>query len=49
MSLMKQFSIDTTLVLGGEDDPMIPIEAQEDIIAALAPRLVALRAFCTNS
>jgi proline iminopeptidase len=34
-----------TLVLGGEDDPMILIEAQEDIVAALAPHLVSFERF----
>jgi pimeloyl-ACP methyl ester carboxylesterase len=29
-----------TLVLGGEDDPMIPIECQEDLVAALPAHLV---------
>lgn len=29
-----------TLVMGGEDDPMTPIESQEDIAAALPPGLV---------
>ncbi|HEY2211067.1 MAG TPA: alpha/beta hydrolase [Bradyrhizobium sp.] len=29
-----------TLALGGEDDPMIPIECQADIAAALPPQLV---------
>jgi pimeloyl-ACP methyl ester carboxylesterase len=29
-----------TLVLGGEEDPMIPIGCQEDIVAALPPHLV---------
>jgi pimeloyl-ACP methyl ester carboxylesterase len=29
-----------TLVLGGEEDPMIPIEVQEDIVAALPAQLV---------
>jgi proline iminopeptidase len=34
-----------TLVLGGEDDPMIPIEAQEDIVAALPKHLVRFERF----
>jgi pimeloyl-ACP methyl ester carboxylesterase len=34
-----------TLVLGGEDDPMIPIEAQEDIVAALPTQLVRFERF----
>jgi proline iminopeptidase len=34
-----------TLVLGGEDDPMIPIECQEDIVAALPPHLVRFERF----
>jgi pimeloyl-ACP methyl ester carboxylesterase len=29
-----------TLVLGGEDDPIHPIESQADIAAALPPHLV---------
>jgi proline iminopeptidase len=29
-----------TLVLGGEDDPMHPIESRADIAAALPPNLV---------
>jgi proline iminopeptidase len=29
-----------TLVLGGEEDPMIPIECQEDLVAALPAHLV---------
>jgi len=34
-----------TLVLGGEEDPMIPIEAQEDIVAALPAHLVRFERF----
>src|SRR5260370_6742178 len=34
-----------TLVLGGEDDPMIPIECQADIAAALPPHLVQVEPF----
>jgi proline iminopeptidase len=34
-----------TLVLGGEEDPMVPIEAQEDIVAALQPHLVRFERF----
>jgi len=34
-----------TLVMGGEDDPMIPIEAQADIAAALSPDLVRFERF----
>jgi proline iminopeptidase len=34
-----------TLVLGGEEDPMIPIECQEDIVAALPPHLVRFERF----
>jgi proline iminopeptidase len=34
-----------TLVLGGEDDPMIPIESQADIAAALPPHLVRFERF----
>jgi proline iminopeptidase len=34
-----------TLVLGGEDDPMIPIECQEDLVAALPQHLVRLERF----
>ena len=34
-----------TLVLGGEEDPMVPIEAQENIVAALAPHLVRFERF----
>jgi proline iminopeptidase len=34
-----------TLVLGGEDDPMCPIECQEDIAAALPPDLVRFERF----
>jgi proline iminopeptidase len=34
-----------TLVLGGEDDPMIPIECQEDLVAALPPHLVRFERF----
>jgi len=34
-----------TLVLGGEDDPMIPIECQADIAAALPPHLVQFERF----
>jgi len=34
-----------TLVLGGEDDPMIPIESQADIAAALLPHLMRFERF----
>jgi pimeloyl-ACP methyl ester carboxylesterase len=34
-----------TLVLGGEDDPMIPIECQEDLVAALPSHLVHFERF----
>ena len=34
-----------TLVMGGEDDPMIPIEAQVDIANALPAHLVRLERF----
>ena len=34
-----------TLVLGGEDDPMHPIESQADIAAALPPHLVQFERF----
>jgi pimeloyl-ACP methyl ester carboxylesterase len=34
-----------TLVLGGEEDPMIPIEAQQDIVAALPAHLVRFERF----
>ena len=34
-----------TLVLGGEDDPMIPMECQADIAAALPPHLVQFERF----
>ena len=34
-----------TLVLGGEEDPMMPIEAQEDIVAALPAHLVRFERF----
>ena len=34
-----------TLVLGGEEDPMHPIESQADIAAALAPHLVQFERF----
>jgi pimeloyl-ACP methyl ester carboxylesterase len=34
-----------TLVLGGEDDPMTPIESQADIAAALPPHLVRFERF----
>ena len=34
-----------TLVLGGEDDPMLPIECQADIAAALPPHLVQFERF----
>jgi len=34
-----------TLVLGGEDDPMIPIQCQADIAAALPPHLVQFERF----
>ncbi|MBN8990291.1 MAG: alpha/beta hydrolase [Rhizobiales bacterium] len=33
------------LVLGGEDDPMLPIESQADIAAALPPHLVQFERF----
>jgi pimeloyl-ACP methyl ester carboxylesterase len=33
------------LVLGGEDDPMVPIETQEDIVAALPSHLVRFERF----
>jgi proline iminopeptidase len=33
------------LVLGGEEGPMIPIECQEDILAALPPNLVRFERF----
>jgi pimeloyl-ACP methyl ester carboxylesterase len=40
-----------TLVLGGEDDPMIPIECQEDLAAALPAHLVRFErfAYCGHS
>jgi proline iminopeptidase len=34
-----------TLVLGGEDDPMVPIERQADIAAALPAQLVRFERF----
>jgi proline iminopeptidase len=34
-----------TLVLGGEDDPMHPIESRADIAAALPPNLVQFERF----
>jgi pimeloyl-ACP methyl ester carboxylesterase len=34
-----------TLVLGGDDDPMHPIESQADIVAALPSRLVQFESF----
>jgi proline iminopeptidase len=34
-----------TLVMGGEDDPMVPIECQADIAAALPAHLVRLERF----
>ncbi|MGH9460946.1 MAG: alpha/beta fold hydrolase, partial [Vicinamibacteria bacterium] len=34
-----------TLVLGGEDDPMVPIECQMDIAAALPAHLVRFERF----
>jgi proline iminopeptidase len=34
-----------TLVMGGEDDPMVPIECQADIAAALPPHLVRFERF----
>jgi proline iminopeptidase len=34
-----------TLVLGGEDDPMLPIECQADIAAALPAHLVQFERF----
>jgi proline iminopeptidase len=34
-----------TLVLGGEDDPIHPIESQADIAAALPPHLVQFERF----
>jgi proline iminopeptidase len=34
-----------TLVMGGEEDPMIPIECQEEIAAALPPHLVRFERF----
>jgi proline iminopeptidase len=36
-----------TLVLGGEDDPMIPIECQQDIADALPAHLVRLERFAS--
>lgn len=33
------------LVLGGEDDPMVPIEAQHDLVGALPPSLVRFESF----
>ncbi|MEO8320108.1 MAG: alpha/beta hydrolase [Bradyrhizobium sp.] len=36
-----------TLVLGGEDDPMHPIESQADIAAALPPHLVQFERFAS--
>ena len=35
-----------TLVIGGEDDPMHPIESQADIAAALPPQPRAVRTVC---
>jgi proline iminopeptidase len=37
-----------TFVLGGEDDPMIPIEAQKDIVAALPKHLVRFERFANT-
>jgi pimeloyl-ACP methyl ester carboxylesterase len=34
-----------TLIIGGEDDPMTPIECQEDIVAALPAHLVRFERF----
>ena len=34
-----------TLVLGGEDDPMLPIECQADLAAALPPHLMQFERF----
>ena len=34
-----------TLVIGGEDDPMHPIESQADLAAALPPHLVQFERF----
>ena len=34
-----------TLILGGEDDPIHPIESQADIAAALPPHLVQFERF----
>ena len=34
-----------TLVMGGEEDPMTPIVCQQDIAAALPPRLVRFERF----
>ena len=34
-----------TLVMGGEDDPMTPIECQADIVAALPAHLVRFERF----
>lgn len=34
-----------TLVMGGEEDPMTPIECQADIAAALPPHLVCFERF----
>ena len=34
-----------TLVMGGEEDPMIPIVCQEEIAAALPPQLVRFERF----
>ena len=34
-----------TLVMGGEEDPMTPIECQADIAAALTPHLVRFERF----
>ncbi len=34
-----------TLVMGGIDDPMLPIECQRDIAAAIAPNLVTYKEF----
>jgi proline iminopeptidase len=34
-----------TLVLGGEEDPRVPIECQEDLVAALPAHLVRFERF----
>jgi pimeloyl-ACP methyl ester carboxylesterase len=34
-----------TLVLGGDEDPRVPIECQEDLVAALPPDLVRFKRF----